>query len=325
MNNLLEVKNLEVSFYGDFGETKAVKEVSFFINKGEVLGIVGESGSGKSVATKTILRLCSSNSKIKKGSVLLEGTDLLSKTERELQEIRGNEISLIFQDSQSALNPVYTIGNKLVELIRRHHKMSKKQAVMRAIELLNSVGITDAKKHMDSYPHELSGGMRQRVMIAMAMSSNPKIIIADEPTTALDVTIQAQILHLLRELQRRTGMSILMITHDLGVVAQLCSRIAVMCGGYIVEEGTTEDIFYNPMHPYTQALLASMPKLGKEFEQLTEKNKVEDNDRNLCPFLSRCNFAKRPCGIHLPEMYPVNENHHVRCHRGRESIGGLFN
>ncbi len=321
MSNLLDVKNLEVSFYGDLGETKAVKNVSFYVNKGEIFGIVGESGSGKSVATKSILQLCPPNSKIKNGSVLFEGTDLLNKKGRELQGIRGNEISIIFQDSLSALNPVYTIGSKLVELIRRHNKMTKRQARERAIKLLNTVGITDAEKRMDSYPHELSGGMRQRVMIAMAISSNPKIIIADEPTTALDVTIQAQILHLLRDLQRQAGMSIIMITHDLGVVAQLCSRIAVMCGGYIVEEGTTEDIFYRPLHPYTQALIASMPKLGKEFEQFTERNLSEDNNHQLCPFRSRCNFASRQCEVHLPEMYQINEHHRVRCHIGRESIG----
>ena len=249
MEKLLEVKNLKVSFFTDLGEAQAVKDAGFAIEEGDFFGIVGESGSGKSVTTKSILRLGPSNCKIKGGEILFKGDDILKKNEAELRKIRGGEIAMIFQDSLSALNPVYTVGSKMVELIRRHTDMNKKEAKARVLELLTAVGITDPEKAMRSYPHELSGGMRQRVMIAMAMSSNPKVLIADEPTTALDVTIQAQILHLLLELQKKNNMSIILITHDLGVVAQTCKRVAVMCGGYVVEEGTVEEIFLHPGHP----------------------------------------------------------------------------
>lgn len=249
MEKLLEVKNLKVSFFTDLGEAQAVKDAGFAIEEGDFFGIVGESGSGKSVTTKSILRLGPSNCKIKGGEILFKGDDILKKNEAELRKIRGGEIAMIFQDSLSALNPVYTVGSKMVELIRRHTDMNKKEAKARVLELLTAVGITDPEKAMRSYPHELSGGMRQRVMIAMAMSSNPKVLIADEPTTALDVTIQAQILHLLLELQKKNNMSIILITHDLGVVAQTCKRVAVMCGGYVVEEGTVEEIFLRPGHP----------------------------------------------------------------------------
>ena len=247
-----------------------------------------------------------------------EGTiDILKKSEAELREIRGGEIAMIFQDSLSALNPVYTVGNKMVELIRRHTSMTKKEAKARVLELLTAVGITDPEKAMRSYPHELSGGMRQRVMIAMAMSSNPKVLIADEPTTALDVTIQAQILHLLLELQKKNNMSIILITHDLGVVAQTCKRVAVMCGGYVVEEGTVEEIFLNPGHPYTQALIASMPRVGGTFEQFLERD-LSDGSGNLCPFLNRCKYADKTCEACLPKYYESSENHKILCHRREE-------
>lgn len=315
MDNLLEIKDLAVSFYTELGETKAVKNASFQIGKGEFYGIVGESGSGKSVATKSILKLGPKNCKIKSGSIFFEGKDILQLKGDELRAIRGKEISMIFQDSLSALNPVYTIGSKLVELILRNEKMSKADAKKQAIELLTAVGIADPEKNMKSYPHELSGGMRQRVMIAMAMSSHPKLMIADEPTTALDVTIQAQILHLLKDLQKKSGMSVILITHDLGVVAQVCKRIAVMCGGYVVEEATAEEIFYHPVHPYTQALIASMPKNdGKEFVQFLERN-VSDDSGNLCPFLSRCKYADEECEKCLPVFYEEGEKHLVRCHK----------
>ena len=225
MEKLLEVKDLKVSFFTDLGETQAVKDAGFAIEEGDFFGIVGESGSGKSVTTKSILRLGPFNCRIMGGEILFQGEDILKKSEAELREIRGGEIAMIFQDSLSALNPVYTVGNKMVELIRRHTSMTKKEAKARVLELLTAVGITDPEKAMRSYPHELSGGMRQRVMIAMAMSSNPKVLIADEPTTALDVTIQAQILHLLLELQKKNNMSIILITHDLGVVAQLLCAV----------------------------------------------------------------------------------------------------
>lgn len=315
MKTLLEVKDLAVSFYGDLGETKAVKNASFEIGEGEFFGIVGESGSGKSVATKSILRLGPSNSKIVNGSIKFEGKDILAYDKEELRGIRGKDIAIVFQDSLSALNPVYTIGSKMVELIRRHSDLTKEQSKQLALELLEQVGIPDAAKHLRSYPHELSGGMRQRVMIAMAMSCNPKLMIADEPTTALDVTIQAQILNLLKRLQKQSNMSVILITHDLGVVAQTCSRIAVMCGGYVVEEGSAEGIFYSPQHPYTQALLASMPKVGEDtFEQFLERE-VEDEFGDLCPFLSRCKYACSKCEKTLPELTSCTHGHKVRCHR----------
>ena len=225
---------------------------------------------------------------------------------------------MIFQDSLSALNPVYTVGSKMVELIRRHTDMNKKEAKVRVLELLTAVGITDPEKAMRSYPHELSGGMRQRVMIAMAMSSNPKVLIADEPTTALDVTIQAQILHLLLELQKKNNMSIILITHDLGVVAQTCKRVAVMCGGYVVEEGTVEEIFLRPGHPYTQALIASMPRVGGTFEQFLERD-LSDGSGNLCPFLNRCKYADKTCEACLPKYYEAAEGHRILCHRREEN------
>lgn len=315
---LLEVKDLEVSFFTDAGEVRAVKNAGFAVKKGEFFGIVGESGSGKSVATKSFLRLGPSNCKIKNGTIEFEGRDILKLGNEELRGVRGKDISIIFQDSLSALNPVYTVGSKLTEVILRHNKMTKQEGKERAVELLTAVGITEPQKCMKSYPHELSGGMRQRVMIAMAMSSNPKLIIADEPTTALDVTIQAQILRLLKKLQKDSGMSVVLITHDLGVVAQTCSRIAVMCGGYVVEEGTSEDIFYRPGHPYTQALIASMPKVGGgKFEQFLERD-VSDNSGILCPFLNRCRHACKECEKSLPGFKETAEGHMVRCHRGGE-------
>lgn len=318
MEKLLEVKDLKVSFFTDLGETQAVKDAGFEIGKGDFFGIVGESGSGKSVTTKSILRLGTSNCKILGGEILFKGEDILKKNAEELRQIRGGEIAMIFQDSLSALNPVYTVGSKMVELIRRHTKMSKAEAKKRAIELLGAVGITDPEKSMRSYPHELSGGMRQRVMIAMAMSSDPQILIADEPTTALDVTIQAQILHLLLELQKKNGMSIILITHDLGVVAQTCKRVAVMCGGYVVEEGSVEEIFLHPGHPYTQALIASMPRVGQTFEQFLERD-MSDCSGALCPFLNRCKYADKTCESVLPNFYETEAGHKIRCHRREEN------
>ncbi|MFQ9509420.1 MAG: ABC transporter ATP-binding protein [Lachnospiraceae bacterium] len=320
MENLLEVRNLAVSFYGDRGETRAVKNADFQVKKGEFFGIIGESGSGKSVAMKSVLRLGPANCRIKGGEILFDGKDILTLRPSELRSVRGKDIAMIFQDSLSALNPVYTIGSKMTELLRLHNNMTKKEAKERAKELLTAVGIPDVEKHLKSYPHELSGGMRQRVMIAMAMSSNPKLIIADEPTTALDVTIQAQILHLLRDLQKEAGMSVIMITHDLGVVAQTCKRVAVMCGGYVVETGSTEEVFLKPRHPYTKALIASMPKVGGgKFEQFLERG-VQDDSGNLCPFLSRCKYANETCEKCLPQFYEAGVNHRIRCHRREETL-----
>lgn len=322
MEHLLEVKNLSVSFDTDLGEVRAVKKAEFYIDKGEIYGIVGESGSGKSVTTKSILRLGPSNIRIKSGEIIFHGHDILKLTKKELQELRGKDISVVFQDSQSALNPVYMVGKKMTELLRRHEKLSKKEAEERVLKLFENVGIVDPVRCFHSYPHELSGGMRQRVMIAMAICCNPGLMIADEPTTALDVTIQAQILHLLRDIQREKGMSVILITHDLGVVAQMCSRVAVMCGGYVVEEGLVRDIFHHPAHPYTKALIASMPRAGGKFEQFLERDISDHMNENLCPFYKRCKYAQEICGKELPVMKEIGGEQKVFCHLGKESNNG---
>lgn len=248
---LLEVKNLKTSFFTHVGEVKAVNDVSFDVYEGQTVGIVGESGSGKSVTSMSIMRLIVPPGKIVDGQIIFEGKDILKLSEKEMRDIRGNKISMIFQDPMTSLNPVFTIGNQLIEAIKIHNKVSKAQAKKRAVEMLKLVGIPSPERRLSQYPHEFSGGMRQRVMIAMALSCNPKLLIADEPTTALDVTIQAQILDLLKKLQQQLKMSIILITHDLGVVADICQKVIVMYGGIIVEEGTVDDIFYNPKHPYT--------------------------------------------------------------------------
>ena len=316
MEKLLEVKDLKVSFFTDLGETQAVKDAGFAIEEGDFFGIVGESGSGKSVTTKSILRLGPSNCRIMGGEILFQGEDILKKSEAELREIRGGEIAMIFQDSLSALNPVYTVGNKMVELIRRHTSMTKKEAKARVLELLTAVGITDPEKAMRSYPHELSGGMRQRVMIAMAMSSNPKVLIADEPTTALDVTIQAQILHLLLELQKKNNMSIILITHDLGVIAEVADDVMVMYAGKVVEYGSADDIFESPKHPYTSGLMNCIPKLTDEDHTRLDviKGMVPSFDQmpKGCAFCPRCSEAKDICRERMPELMDVN-GHKVRC------------
>ena len=290
MEKLLEVKNLKVSFFTDLGEAQAVKDAGFAIEEGDFFGIVGESGSGKSVTTKSILRLGPSNCKIKGGEILFKGDDILKKNEAELRKIRGGEIAMIFQDSLSALNPVYTVGSKMVELIRRHTDMNKKEAKARVLELLTAVGITDPEKAMRSYPHELSGGMRQRVMIAMALACQPQILIADEPTTALDVTIQAQILDLIRDLNQKMNTSVVFITHDLGVVANVADRVAVMYAGQIVEYGKVDEIFYDAWHPYTWALLSALPQLGIKGEELPT---IEGTPPNLFNEIKGDAFAPR--------------------------------
>lgn len=258
MEHLLEINDLAISFDTDLGEVKAVNGVSFYVDQGEIFGIVGESGSGKSVTTKAILKLGPENERISSGEILFEGKDILKLSEKELRDLRGNDIAMVFQDSLSALNPVYTVGKKMNELIRRHEKISKKEAKAKVLDLFDQVGIVDPERCYKSYPHELSGGMRQRIMIAMAISCDPKLLIADEPTTALDVTIQAQILHLLRDIQHEKKMSLIIITHDLGVIAQMCSRVAVMRHGKIVEMGGIREVFHHPQHPYTKELLAGM-------------------------------------------------------------------
>lgn len=317
MEKLLEVKDLHTSFYTHVGEVKAVRGITFDVNKGEAVGIVGESGCGKSVTMMSIMRILADTGKAKSGEVLFEGKDLLKMTDKEMLEIRGNEIGMIFQDPMTSLNPVFTIGNQLIEPILRHKKASKKEAQKRAMELLKLVGIPEAEKRLNQYPHEFSGGMRQRVMIAMAMACNPKLLIADEPTTALDVTIQAQILDLMRDLKNKIGSSIILITHDLGVVADLCSRINVMYGGKIVEQGSTRDIFYRPSHMYTLGLLSSVPNP----KTLTKQRLVPIggqppdliNPMPGCPFAPRCKNSMRICETEMPPFFEVNEGHKAAC------------
>lgn len=261
MSNVLEVKDLEITFDTYAGKVKAIRGVSFDLKKGETLAIVGESGSGKSVTTRSIMRLLSQNANIENGEILFNGEDLIKKSEKEMQGIRGKEIAMIFQDPMTSLNPTMTIGKQISEPIRLHQKLNKDDAKKRALELLNLVGLPDAERRMKQYPHQFSGGQRQRIVIAIALACNPEVLIADEPTTALDVTIQAQILDLMKELQKKIATSIIFITHDLGVVANVADRVAVMYAGKIVEIGTVDEIFYNPQHPYTWGLISSMPTL----------------------------------------------------------------
>ena len=315
---ILKVEDLKTSFMTSSGEVQAVRGVSFEVHKGEILGIVGESGSGKSVTSMSILRLLADTARIKNGKIEFEGTDLTKVSDKQMREIRGQKIAMVFQDPMSSLNPLIPVGKQVAEMIHVHHPEMKRDELQAAtLELFREVRIPEAEKRLKSYPHEFSGGMRQRVMIAMAMSSDPKVLIADEPTTALDVTIQAQILHLLLELQKKNNMSIILITHDLGVVAQTCKRVAVMCGGYVVEEGTVEEIFLHPGHPYTQALIASMPRVGGTFEQFLERD-LSDGNGDLCPFLNRCKYADKTCEACLPKYYEASEGHRIFCHRREE-------
>ncbi|MDT2753342.1 ABC transporter ATP-binding protein [Enterococcus pseudoavium] len=268
MEKILEVNNLNISFDTYAGKVRAIRGVDFDLNKGETLAIVGESGSGKSVTTRTIMRLLSSNATIDDGEILFKGQNIVEKSEKEMQKIRGREIAMIFQDPMTSLDPTMTIGKQVAESLRKHKKVSKKESLKAALDLLKLVGIPDAEKRLKNYPHQFSGGQRQRIVIAIALICNPEILIADEPTTALDVTIQAQILELLKEIQEKIGTSIIFITHDLGVVANVADRVAVMYAGKIVEVGTAEEIFYNPQHPYTWGLLGSMPILDSENDRL---------------------------------------------------------
>lgn len=269
MSKILQVKDLELSFHTFAGEVKAIRGVNFDLNKGETLAIVGESGSGKSVTTKSIMRLLpESSSEFKNGEILFDGKDLTKIPEREMQKIRGKDISMIFQDPMTSLNPTMTIGKQIMEPILKHQKVSKDKARKVAVELLNMVGIPNAENRYKMYPHQFSGGQRQRIVIAIALACNPQILIADEPTTALDVTIQAQILELMKDIQKKIDTSIIFITHDLGVVANVADRVAVMYGGMIVEIGTVDEIFYNPQHPYTWGLLSSMPSMDLNEEKL---------------------------------------------------------
>ena len=313
---LLEVKNLKTSFFTDAGEVPAVNDVSFTLERGKVLGIVGESGSGKSVTAYSIMQILAATGKIKSGSILFDGKELVGADEKLMKGIRGNKISIIFQDPMTSLNPTYTIGKQLMEPIMLHTGRNKKQAYERAVEMIKLVNINEPEKRMKQYPFELSGGMRQRIMIAMALACEPDILIADEPTTALDVTIQAQILELMGNLQKELGMAIIMITHDLGVVAQMCDEIIVMYAGSICEQGTADEIFYNPCHEYTKGLLRSIPTAdtaGKKLQPITGTPIDLLNMPEGCPFAPRCENAMKICIHHPAERMLINENHAATC------------
>ncbi|WP_153732378.1 ABC transporter ATP-binding protein [Sporosarcina obsidiansis] len=314
---LLEVKSLTTSFRTDRGVVRPVDDVSFTIEYGQILGIVGESGSGKSMTSQSILRLVG-NRKSEKvaGEVLFEGQNLLELKEKQMQKIRGKEISLIAQDPMTSLNPVYSVGNQIAEVPFIHEKSSKKNSWEKAVAMIKRVGIPSAEVRATQYPHEFSGGMRQRGVIAMALAGNPKLLIADEPTTALDVTIQAQILELIRDLRDETGAGIMLITHDLGVVAELCDQVAVMYAGKIVEKAPVEDLFSEPKHPYTKGLLASLPKLGDK-ARLTPIPGQPPNLHHLstgCAFADRCPFVMDVCKVVHPNLQEDGPEHEVACY-----------
>lgn len=318
-DKLLEVRDLQVSFFTPAGEVKAVNGISYDVNYNEVMGVVGESGSGKSVEAYSIIGLLQNPGKVIGGSITFEGQDVLAKTPAEMVNFRGNEVAMIFQNPMTCLNPVYTIGNQLVEALKAHDKnISKEEAQKRAMEMLEEVGINNVEKRMKQYPHELSGGMRQRVMIAMALACNPKIIIADEPTTALDVTIQAQILDLLRNLKNRINSSIMLITHDLGVIAEMADYVVVMYAGRVVEKGTVQEIFANPSHPYTIGLMASKPVIGKKVDKLYSIPGKVPNPVNMpdyCYFRDRCEMRCPECDGKYPCEISLSETHKVSCYR----------
>lgn len=313
---LLSVRDLKTSFFTHVGEVKAVRGISFDVNEGEVLGIVGESGSGKSVTSLSIMGLLQYPGRVVDGEILLNGEDILTYSKDQMRKVRGKEIAMIFQDPMTSLNPVYTIGNQVMEMILEHEKMTKREARARAIEMLKLVGIPAAEKRIDSYPHEFSGGMRQRVMIALALSCNPKLLIADEPTTALDVTIQAQILSLIKKLNRQFGMTTMLITHDLGVVATVCDKVAVMYGGLIMEYGTADEIFYHPRHPYTMGLLGSIPHVdGGEKRRLIPIDGTPPdliNPPKGCPFSTRCKYCMNVCTREQPPYF-AEDKHRTMC------------
>ena len=314
---LVDIKNERLSFFTPAGEVKALNDVSIHLKEGEVLGIVGESGSGKSVTAYSLMGLTAHPGKLMGGTLQFNGHEIENMSEKEMRKIRGKEVSIIFQDPMTSLNPVYSIGNQIMEVIRLHTDKDKKQAYERAKELLELVGINEPEKRLKQYPHELSGGMRQRVMIAIALACEPKLLIADEPTTALDVTIQAQILELMMELKDKLGMAIIMITHDLGVVASMCDRIAVMYAGRIIEYGTTDDIFYHPHHMYTKGLIRSIPRLDtKEHERLVP---IEGTPVDLlnppagCPFAPRCESCMKICLREMPPVTQFDDVHYTQC------------
>ncbi|MDO4302367.1 MAG: ABC transporter ATP-binding protein [Bacillota bacterium] len=316
MSHLLEVKGLTTAFTGDYGKNISVDHVYFHVDEGEVVCIVGESGCGKSVTSLSIMGLLGRGGKVSEGEVIFDGNNLLSMTEKELDEIRGDQITMIFQDPLTSLNPVFTVGNQIVESIMTHMHLSKKQARERAISLLNKVGMPDAEGMMKKYPHTLSGGMRQRAMIAMALSCNPRLLIADEPTTALDVTIQAQIMKLLKELQQENGMSIILITHDIGVVANMADRVLVMYAGQIIEEASADELFTAPKHPYTRGLLGTVPTIrdGADRQLVSIPGMVPESYDDIvgCRFAQRCPYRSKECD-NPQQNYEFGQGHTAKC------------
>ncbi|NMB10879.1 MAG: ABC transporter ATP-binding protein [Firmicutes bacterium] len=328
MGILLDVRDLHTSFFIEAGEVEAVRGLTFHVNEGEIVALVGESGCGKSVTAMSIMRLVPSPGKVTRGEIIFDGRDLLELSEREMEQVRGNEIGMVFQDPMTSLNPVLNVRTQIVEAILAHNDVSSREAEERAIELLKLVQIPSPERRLKSFPHELSGGMRQRVLIAMTLACNPKLVIADEPTTALDVTIQAQIIDLLLELNKKLGMSIMLITHDLGVVAGMAMRVAVMYAGRLVELGNSRDIYYHAQHPYTKGLLKSVPRLDAD-----EKRKlavIDGQPPDLldpppgCAFAPRCELAMDICTQKMPELTDVSSGHQAACwlkeRRVREDI-----
>ena len=323
--HLLSVKDLHTSFTTDHGEVQAVNGVSFNLDAGKVLGIVGESGSGKSVTAYSIMQILADNGRITSGEILYKGEDISRWGESKMQDFRGKCCSIIFQDPMTSLNPVFTIGSQIAEAVLLHTKSSKHEAMEKALEMLKLVGINEPEKRLKQYPYELSGGMRQRVMIAMALACEPDILIADDPTTALDVTIQAQILELMQSLQKKLGMAIIMVTHDLGVIAEMCDEIVVMYGGRFCERGTADEIFYNPRHEYTRGLLRSIPNITNMKERLVPISGTPINMLNMpkgCAFCARCDKAMKICLEQVPEERIINESHRASCWiNTRDNIG----
>ena len=320
--NLLEIKGLSSAFLFQGKPVPVITDISYSMKYGEILGVVGESGSGKSVTVKNVMRILpESTSSVLAGEIILDGESILDKTEKQMQKIRGNKVSMIFQEPMTSLNPVYTCGDQITEAIILHQKVSKKEAHARAVEMLELVGISMPEERMKNYPHELSGGMRQRVMIAMALCCNPKLLIADEPTTALDPTIQAQIIQLLKQIREKMGMGILYITHDLSVVAQICDRVVVMYAGMVQEIADVKSLFHNPLHPYTLGLMQAMPKMGQDRKRLYNIPGVVPHITQMpqgCRFAPRCPYAKDSCRAACPELAEAEPGHWVRCDRYRE-------
>lgn len=319
-DRILEIKNLSVKFHNESGQTiHAVRDVNFTMHKGKAFGLVGESGCGKSVTVKTILKLHDAKTTELEGEILYQGKNILEAGNKELAKIRGNNISMIFQDAMTSLNPLIRVGEQITEVLCKHQNMNKADAKKRAIDIMTQVGISSPEMRFKQYPHEFSGGMQQRMMIAIALACEPDVLLADEPTTALDVTIQAQILKLMRQIRDEKDMSILMITHDLGVVANICDEIGVMYAGSIVEYADAKTLFHYPFHPYTQGLLKAMPRMGMEQERLEiiegQPPKLVEALEKQCPFASRCKYATEKCFTEKPKEVTFEDGHRVRCHR----------